>query len=359
MFIATLLLAGGMASCSNDDVPSPDVPVEPTDEGYMGVKNPRQTAAGTKDNEVTWSCIEFGAYPANEVVSGQFDAVDGYAVREGDVIRDAALYEKLVKATWTDDETMLDGRRYRRLNGAGAVTATTDREQHYRWADTEAWHYFEYAPMKTSELLAYASHHEGGWQSLPEQDREISAIQDVANYGFVGEMNPDDSTYLASKYFPAFIQSYEHTQVLNYDQYLYAGTSADDVARMDSAFVAKDLAITHHDRPSLFMDMAMTRRHVEIPAPVDDGSIHLQEVQVMGTNLEQFYRVFGKGEYNPQEVVEKAWAHDVNLKGPISSLINWKKIHNYKRAKKLIKQYGADDAEREALMKAWEQTQKK
>ena len=218
---------------------------------------------------------------------------------------------------------------------------------------------FEYAPMKTSELLAYASHHEGGWQSLPEQDREISAIQDVANYGFVGEMNPDDSTYLASKYFPAFIQSYEHTQVLNYDQYLYAGTSADDVARMDSAFVAKDLAITHHDRPSLFMDMAMTRRHVEIPAPVDDGSIHLQEVQVMGTNLEQFYRVFGKGEYNPQEVVEKAWAHDVNLKGPISSLLNWKKIHNYKRAKKLIKQYGADDAEREALMKAWEQTQKK
>ena len=157
MFIATLLLAGGMASCSNDDVPSPDVPVEPTDEGYMGVKNPRQTAAGTKDNEVTWSCIEFGAYPANEVVSGQFDAVDGYAVREGDVIRDAALYEKLEKATWTDDETMLDGRRYRRLNGAGAVTATTDREQHYRWADTEAWHYFEYAPMKWRVLRVEGS----------------------------------------------------------------------------------------------------------------------------------------------------------------------------------------------------------
>ena len=26
---------------------------------------------------------------------------------------------------------------------------------------------FEYAPMKSSELLAYANHHEGGWQSLP------------------------------------------------------------------------------------------------------------------------------------------------------------------------------------------------
>lgn len=217
---------------------------------------------------------------------------------------------------------------------------------------------FEYAPMKTSELLAYANQHQGGWQSMPEQDREMAAIQDVANYGFLCDMQPHDSTCLASRFFPAFIQSYEHTQVLNYDQYLYAGTSDTDVARMDSAYVAKDLAITHHDRPSLFMDMAMARRHAEKPVPIDDGSIHLPEVQVMGTNLDQFYRVFGRAEYNPQEVVEKAWAHDVNLKGAISSFINRKKIKNYKRAKKLIKQYGADDEEREAIMKAWEETQK-
>ena len=85
--------------------------MQPSEEGYQGVKNPRQTVIGAKENEVTWSCIEFGSYPANEVVSGSFDAVDGYAVREGDVIRDAALYEKLVKAVWTDDETEMDGRR--------------------------------------------------------------------------------------------------------------------------------------------------------------------------------------------------------------------------------------------------------
>lgn len=218
---------------------------------------------------------------------------------------------------------------------------------------------FEYAPMRTSELLAYASHHEAGWQSLPEQDREMAAIQDVANYGFVGEMQPEDSTYLASKFFPAFIQSYEHTQVLNYDQYLYAGPTADDVARMDSAFVAKDMSITHQDRPSLFMDMALARRHVEVPAPVDDGSIRLQEVQVLGNSIEQFYRIFGRSEYIPQRVVEQAWGHDVNLKGAISKFINRKKIKSYKRAKKLIEQYGAaDDAEREALMNAWKEMQK-
>lgn len=218
---------------------------------------------------------------------------------------------------------------------------------------------FEYAPMKTSELLAYANQHEAGWQSLPEQDREMAAIQDVANYGFLKDMPLNDSTVFASKFFPAFIQSYEHTQVLNYDQYLYVGTSEADQARMDSAFVAKDLAITHLEHPSLFMDVAIARRHVEVPTPMDDGSIQLQEVQVMGANLDQFYRVFGKANYDPKEVVRTAWAHDVNLKGPISSLINHKKIKNYKKAKKLVKEYGADDAEREALMKAWEQTQKK
>ena len=149
---AIVLVCGistGLTSCSDeDDAPLEDMPVQPSEEGYQGVKNPRQTAIGAKENEVTWSCIEFGSYPANEVVSGSFDAVDGYAVREGDVIRDAALYEKLVKAVWTDDETEMDGRRYRRINGKGAVSAATGREQHYRWVDVEAWHYFEYVPMK-------------------------------------------------------------------------------------------------------------------------------------------------------------------------------------------------------------------
>ncbi|MDO5482581.1 MAG: hypothetical protein Q4F47_06055 [Bacteroidaceae bacterium] len=218
---------------------------------------------------------------------------------------------------------------------------------------------FEYAPMKVSELLNYANLHEEGWQSLPEQDKEIAAILDAANYRFMAEMHPNDSTYLASKFFPAFIQSYEHTQVLNHDQHLYWGTSDTDISRMDSAFMAKDLSITNTDRPSLFMDIAMARRHVEIPPPADDGSIHLQEVEVMGTKLDQFYRVFGKEKIRPEEILEKAWAHDVNLRGVISTLINRKKIKSYKKAKKLIEQYGADDAEREALMKIWEQTRGK
>jgi hypothetical protein len=32
-----------------------------------------------------WECFLFGSYPANEVVSGSFNAVDDYALVDGDV----------------------------------------------------------------------------------------------------------------------------------------------------------------------------------------------------------------------------------------------------------------------------------
>ena len=52
-----------------------------------------------------WECILFGSYPANEVVSSSFNAVDDYALVEGDVIVDATLYSQLEHAEWTDDDT--------------------------------------------------------------------------------------------------------------------------------------------------------------------------------------------------------------------------------------------------------------
>ena len=95
-----------------------------------------------------WECILFGSYPANEVVSSSFNAVDDYALVDGDVITDASLYHQLEQAEWTDNDTEIGGKRYHRLNGAGAVSCSTNREQHYRWSDTEAWHYFAYVPIK-------------------------------------------------------------------------------------------------------------------------------------------------------------------------------------------------------------------
>ena len=116
-----------LTSCSKDD--TEDFPPQP--------------------QKVTrWECILFGSYPANEVVGGGFSAVDDYALLDGDVIKDATLYNQLEQAVWTDDDTEIGGKCYHRLNGAGAVTCSTNREQHYRWGDTEEWHYFAYAPIK-------------------------------------------------------------------------------------------------------------------------------------------------------------------------------------------------------------------
>lgn len=100
-----------------------------------------------KEHQTRWSCLFYGSYPANEVVSGAFDAVDAYAVEEGDLIIDAVLYSKLSEADWDGNEdTVIDGKRYHRLCGADAVTASGDRSQHYRWRDLSSWHYFAYAP---------------------------------------------------------------------------------------------------------------------------------------------------------------------------------------------------------------------
>ena len=114
-----------------------------------------QTACNEDDYEeenpqkvTRWECILFGSYPANEVVSGNFSAVEDYALEEGDVIVDATLYTQLENAEWTNNDTEIGGQRYHRLNATDAMSYSGSRAQHYRWTDTESWHYFAYEPIK-------------------------------------------------------------------------------------------------------------------------------------------------------------------------------------------------------------------
>ena len=55
---------------------------------------------------------------------------------------------QLEQAEWTDDDTEIGGKRYHRLNAAGAVNHSDSRAQHYRWEAPETWHYFAYSPIK-------------------------------------------------------------------------------------------------------------------------------------------------------------------------------------------------------------------
>ena len=146
VFLFSLLFA----SCSNDDTEENEkASIErTTGDSYKELSSPVVRNPQEKNHVTKWSCIYFGQYPTNEIVNEPFSAVDDYALSEGDVIMDAVLYDMLTKAEWTDDDTEIDGKRYHRINGQGAVTCSANREQHYRWKEPEAWHYFIYAPIK-------------------------------------------------------------------------------------------------------------------------------------------------------------------------------------------------------------------
>lgn len=96
------------------------------------------------ESKTTWDCVYFGSYPMSEVVESKFSAVDDYALREGDIIRDADLYSKLTNADWNNNECEIDGNKFRRVKDP---EDTKDREQHYKW-DDKSYHYFKYEPIK-------------------------------------------------------------------------------------------------------------------------------------------------------------------------------------------------------------------
>ncbi len=145
-----LMLGAVITSCSKDDEDGSVTPSEEryTGDAYQDLHSPWVKDASQKTHFTRWDCIFFGSYPTNEVVRDSFNAVDDYALAQGDVIIDAALFSQLEHAQWTDDDTEINGTRYHRLNGDGAVTCSTNREQHYRWTAPDAWHYFAYAPVK-------------------------------------------------------------------------------------------------------------------------------------------------------------------------------------------------------------------
>ena len=95
-----------------------------------------------------WSCVSFGSYPQTEIVSGDFTAVDDYAVQEGDYLVDCNLYKELTKAEWNDNQTEIGGIRYLRMSREDAVSSATDNVQHYRWEDSVEWHYFRFDPIR-------------------------------------------------------------------------------------------------------------------------------------------------------------------------------------------------------------------
>lgn len=98
--------------------------------------------------KTTWSCVSFGSYPFSEITDGSFDAVAGYAVDEGDVITAPELYKKLGSAEWSDNETEIDGTKYRRVCAKDSLNPSFEAGQYYKWNNDSEYRYFRYDPIK-------------------------------------------------------------------------------------------------------------------------------------------------------------------------------------------------------------------
>ncbi|MBQ7244219.1 MAG: hypothetical protein IJS52_08490 [Bacilli bacterium] len=91
--------------------------------------------------ETKWSRVSFGHYPSTEVVPTKWASIDDYALHDGDILKDDALYKRLSEASWQEDSLTLDGVTYIREKRPD----TPASEQHYRY--DEDYHYFVYAPL--------------------------------------------------------------------------------------------------------------------------------------------------------------------------------------------------------------------
>ena len=100
-----------MVACGDDEPIIEPSSERVTGDTYQDLSSPLVRDADKTNHTTLWSCLYFGQYPANEVVAGSFDAVDDYALQEGDVMVNAALFEQLQQAMWEDDETVIDALR--------------------------------------------------------------------------------------------------------------------------------------------------------------------------------------------------------------------------------------------------------
>ena len=119
--------------------------------------------------KTTWDCLYFGSYPQTEIVKEPFNAVADYAVDDG-AVTDKTLYSNLESANWTDNETELDGVRYRRMKAADAVSYSTADAQHYKWDNETTYHYFRYDPVKWRVLEL------NGDEAMLVADRELDCL---------------------------------------------------------------------------------------------------------------------------------------------------------------------------------------
>lgn len=120
------------------------------------LSNPRIVPDDTMkaEQKVTWDCIWFGSYPQAEVVTkamkNKYTAIGSECLQKGDLIVDNEAYTALKTATdWdANGDIILNGKKYRRMKRADAISGLKGYSDYYNWTDSKTYHYFLYQPIK-------------------------------------------------------------------------------------------------------------------------------------------------------------------------------------------------------------------
>ena len=131
--------------------------------GLDNLANPRIVPDSSMEagQKVTWDCVWFGSYPQAEVVpaSEEYTALDKKLLRDGDLIKDDAIYRILQSATGWDEkgDIVISGDKYRRIKKEDAKHTSTNSDHYYQWKSETEYHYFKYQPIKWRVLSVNGS----------------------------------------------------------------------------------------------------------------------------------------------------------------------------------------------------------
>ena len=141
--VLTLILSG----CKANNVPEETPSSADETTGWTEPVTVHDDSLSSRQ-KTTWHCVSFGSYPMTEITGSEYHTIAGYAVDETDVVYDEALYKQLEQAEWTDNETEINGTKYRRMTALDAVAWASGWPQRYDWEDENTWHYFRYDPVR-------------------------------------------------------------------------------------------------------------------------------------------------------------------------------------------------------------------
>ena len=132
------------------------------------LSSPRIVLSMEAGQRVTYECLWFGRYPQTEV-------------KEGD-----SAYASLQAATGWDanNDIVIDGTKYRRMQKGDATYATSGNGNYYDWEDDTTYHYFRYEPVK--------------WRVLETDGRTAMLLSDVALDAQMYNTKYEDTTWETS-----------------------------------------------------------------------------------------------------------------------------------------------------------------